>query len=159
MCHAFSPILTTVSNGTISANMVAIVAARASQASCSGTSADSARAVVVGSIVEVSMLVVFAACVRVITVADVTEATSSTSTDVLGHTLKLVVALLTTTENTTLGLELIHGHGGQSGCLVVSGSVVMNLVDGNSGVDNIGLDRLLLDDWLNGLVDVLLRCQ
>lgn len=29
--------------------------------------------------------------------------------------------------------------------------IVMNLVDGNGGVHNGGLDSLLLDDWLNGL--------
>jgi hypothetical protein len=37
---------------------------------------------------------------------------------------------------------------------VVGGLVVVDLVDGNSGVNNVGLDDLLLDNGLNGLVDV-----
>lgn len=38
---------------------------------------------------------------------------------------------------------------------MVSGSVVVNLVDGDSGVDNVRLDNLLVEDGLNSLVDVL----
>ena len=37
---------------------------------------------------------------------------------------------------------------------MVGSLVVVNLVDGNSGVDNVGLNGLLLDDRLDGLVDV-----
>ena len=37
--------------------------------------------------------------------------------------------------------------------------VVMNLMDRDSGVNNIWLDDLLLDNWLNGLMDVLYLCQ
>jgi hypothetical protein len=37
---------------------------------------------------------------------------------------------------------------------VVLGLVVMNFVDGDGGVDDGWLDSLLLDDWLDGLVDV-----
>ena len=88
-------------------------------------------------------------------VTDVAEATSGTATNVLGHTLELVVALLTAAENTALGLELVHGHGGKSSGLMVCSSVVVNLVNGNSGVNNVGLDNLLVDDRLDGLVDVL----
>jgi len=47
-----------------------------------------------------------------------------------------VVALLATSENTALLLEVAHGNGRQSGCGVVLGSVVVNLVDGDSGVND-----------------------
>jgi hypothetical protein len=92
------------------------------------------------------------------TVADVAETASSAAPDVLGHTLKLVVALLTTAENTSLGLELVHGHGGKGSGLMVSSGVVVNLVDRNSGVDNIGLDNLPVHNRLDSLVDVLQDC-
>jgi hypothetical protein len=38
---------------------------------------------------------------------------------------------------------------------MVSSLVVVNFVDGNSGMDNIGLDNLLVNNRLNGLVDML----
>jgi hypothetical protein len=37
---------------------------------------------------------------------------------------------------------------------VVLGFVVVNFVNGDSGVDNRGLDSLLLDDWLDCFVDI-----
>jgi hypothetical protein len=39
------------------------------------------------------------------------KATSCSCTDVLGHTLEGVVALLTACKGPALVLELIHGHG------------------------------------------------
>jgi len=79
---------------------------------------------------------------------------SADATNVLGDTLELVVALLTASQGSTLGLELLHSHGGQSSGLMVSGLVVVYLVNRNSGVDNAGLDGLLLNYWLDSLVDV-----
>jgi hypothetical protein len=89
------------------------------------------------------------------TVTDVAEATSCATSNVLGNTLKLIVALLAAAKDATLSLELVHGHGGQSSGLVVGGSVVVDLVNGDSGVYNIRLDNLLLDYGLDSLVDVL----
>jgi len=111
----------------------------------------------VGSVVKVTVLVVRAAGVRVLGVADVSEATSGAAADILRDTLKLVEALLTAAENTSLRLEFTHGHGRQSSGLVVGGCVVVNLVDGDSGVDNIWLDDLLVDNGLNGFVDVVVN--
>jgi hypothetical protein len=51
-------------------------------------------------------------------------------------------------------LELIHGHSRQSSGAVVGGLVVVNLMDRNGSVDNIRLDSLLLNNRLNGLMDV-----
>jgi hypothetical protein len=54
-------------------------------------------------------------------------------------------------------LELIHGHSGESCGAVVGSLVVVNLVNGNSGVNNVGLDGLLLDYGLDSLVDVVVN--
>lgn len=115
---------------------------------------------VVGGIVVVAMLVVFATdrCAIMVTIANVAEASSSAATNVLWHTLELVVALLAATKYTALVLELVHGHGRQSGRLMVGSSVVVNLVNGNGGVNNVRLNDLLLDDRLDSLVDVLRNC-
>ena len=80
---------------------------------------------------------------------------ASSTADVLGHTLELIVALLTAAESSSLGLELIHSHGRQSGSLMVSSLVVVNLVDRDGGVHYAGLDGLLLNNGLDGLVDML----
>jgi len=115
------------------------------------------QAAVVGGVVKITVLVVRGTGGRVIGVADVSETTSGAASDILRNTLKLVETLLTTAEHTSLGLELVHGHGRQSSGLVVGGCVVVNLVDGDSGVDNIWLDNLLVDDGLNSLVDVVVN--
>jgi len=131
-----------------------LVAASSGQARCSCAASGKATAVVVGGVVEVTVLVVFRASVTVLAIADVTEATSGATANVLGDTLELVVALLATAQDSTLGLELVHGHGGQSSSLVVGCSVVVDLMNGNSSVDNVGLDDLLVDNRLNSLVNV-----
>jgi hypothetical protein len=85
---------------------------------------------------------------------DSTEATSCASTDVLGDTLEGIVALLPTSESSTLSLEFLHGHGRKSRGAVVGGLVVVDFVNRNGGVYNVGLDSLLLNDRLDGLVNV-----
>jgi hypothetical protein len=50
--------------------------------------------------------------------------------------------------------KLLKALGGQSGGIVVDGSSVMRLVDGDRGVDNRGRDGLLVDDGLDVLVHV-----
>lgn len=92
----------------------------------------------------------------VLQAADGTEAASCAATNVLGHALELVVTLLTASQSTALGLELIHSHSRQGGGVVVSRLVMVNLMDRDSSVDNVRLNDLLLDDRLNGLVNVLL---
>lgn len=69
-------------------------------------------------------------------------------------TLEAISALLTTLERATLLLELGHGDGWESRSGVVLSLVVVNLVDRDGGVDNRWLDSLLLDDWLDVLVNV-----
>ena len=76
------------------------------------------------------------------------------ATDSAGLTLEAIVALLAAGQDTTLLLKVGHGDGGKSRGSVVLGGVVVNLVDGNGGVDNVRLDGLLVDDGLDGLVDV-----
>jgi len=130
---------------------LALVVGNASSANTS-----SACAVVVGaSRSEVTV----SGMVRVTSlVGQARNSTCSTSTaDVLGNTLKLIVTLLATVEGTALSLELFHGHGGESCGCVVGGLVVVDFVDRNSGVYNIGLDGLLLDYRLDSLVDVVVH--
>jgi len=68
-----------------------------------------------------------------------TGSTEST-TNRAGLTLEAIEALLTTSENTTLLLEVSHADNRESRGGVVLSSVVVNLVDGNSGVDDGRLD-------------------
>lgn len=71
-----------------------------------------------------------------------------------GLTLEAIVALLTASQDTTLLLKVGHGDGRKGRGGVVLSSVVVNLVDRDGGVDNVRLDGLLVDDGLDGLVDV-----
>lgn len=75
--------------------------------------------------------------------------------NVLRLAFEAIVALLAAPENTALLLELAHVDGWKLGCGVVLGGVVVNLVDGYGRVDDAGLDGLLLDYRLDGLVHVL----
>jgi len=56
-----------------------------------------------------------------------------------------VLALLTADERATLCLELGHGDCGEGRGGVVLGGVVVDLVDGDGGVGDVGLDGLC--DW------------
>lgn len=64
---------------------------------------------------------------------------------------KGVGALLAPRERAALALELVHGDGGEGGGGVMLGFVLVHLVDGDGGVDDGGLDGLLLDDGLDVL--------
>ena len=72
-------------------------------------------------------------------------------------TLETVVPLLTTSQNTTLLLEVLKADGWKSASGVVLSRVVVNLVNRNSGVSDVRLDGLLVDNWLDGLVDVVVN--
>ena len=51
-------------------------------------------------------------------------------------------------------LELIYGDSWESRSSVVLSLILVDFVDGSSGVSNWWLDNLLLGDWLNVLVNV-----
>jgi len=76
--------------------------------------------------------------------------------NVLGLTLESIILLLAAGERTTLLLELIDAKSGEFGSIVVCGGVVVYLVNGDSSVDDIGLNSLLVDNGLDGLVDVVM---
>jgi len=78
----------------------------------------------------------------------------SAAADLARLALETVVTLLTAAENTALLLEVVHADRGQRGGCMVLGGVVVNLMNGHSGVHNVGLDNLLVHDWLNGLMHV-----
>jgi len=71
-----------------------------------------------------------------------------------GLALETVVAFLTAGKDTTLSLELLKGDSGECRGGVVLGGVVVDLVDGDGGVDDVRLDGLLVHNGLDGLVDV-----
>jgi hypothetical protein len=64
----------------------------------------------------------------------------------LGLANETVLALLAAGEGTALLLELGHGNGGESRGSVVLSSVVVDLVDGDGGVGDVGLDGLCIWD-------------
>src|SRR4051794_2589708 len=66
----------------------------------------------------------------------------------------LHVDMVLATECTTLALELIHAHSREGGGAVVTGSFVVDFVDGDGSVDDLGLNGLFLNDGLDFLVDV-----
>lgn len=76
------------------------------------------------------------------------------ATNSAGLTLEAIVTLLAAGQDTTLLLKVGHGDGGKSRGSVVLGGIVVNLVNGDGGVDNVRLDGLLVDNGLDGLVDV-----
>ena len=61
---------------------------------------------------------------------------------------------LGTTQGTALVLEIVHADGRQVGSGVVAGSEMVDLMDRDGGVDDFGLDDLLLDQRLDGLIDM-----
>lgn len=76
------------------------------------------------------------------------------ASDGLGLALEGVGVLLAAGQVAALALEVLHGDGGQLGGAVVLGLVLVHLVDGDGGVDDGGLDGLLLHDGLDDLVHV-----
>jgi len=70
---------------------------------------------------------------------------------------KLAPALLATAQDATLLLKLVDVDRGKGGGAVVLSRVVVDFVDGHGGVDDLGLDDLLLDDRLDGLVNVVVH--
>jgi len=82
---------------------------------------------------------------------------SGSISDALWASLKGTGALSGTTKGTTLLLVLFHRDGGQGRGAVDASFVVVNLVDWHSGVDNLGLNGLLVQDGLDGLVDVMVN--
>lgn len=71
-----------------------------------------------------------------------------------GLALETVIALLTASEDTALVLEIAHANGRESRGGVVLGGIVVHLVNGDSRVNDVRLNGLLVDDWLDGLMDV-----
>lgn len=70
--------------------------------------------------------------------------------------LESIDTLLTSTKAAPLRAELIHADSRKSRGGVMLGLVVVNLMDGDGSVDDRWLDGLLLNDGLDGLVDVMM---
>jgi len=69
----------------------------------------------------------------------------------------VVVLCVVIAEGTTLLLELVDADGRQLGCAVVLGAQMVCLMYRDCGVDGSGLDSLLVDNWLNGLVNMMVH--
>ena len=74
--------------------------------------------------------------------------------DALGTAVKVAGALVVAAQDTTLLLELVNAHWRQGGGAVDLGGFVMDLMNRDGGVHDLGLDNFLLDDGLDSLVDV-----
>jgi len=86
--------------------------------------------------------------------ANSSKSTRGASTNVLWYAFESVVALLTTLKRSALAGELTHSHGWKRSRVMVGCLVVVYLVNGDSGVDDVGLDSLLLHNRLDSLMDV-----
>lgn len=73
------------------------------------------------------------------------------STYSFGLALEAIVALFTASESTSLFFEIGETDGWQGRCGMVFGFIFVDLMDGNCGVNDLRLDSLFLDDWLDGL--------
>ena len=65
--------------------------------------------------------------------------------------LKPIIAFLATCQTAALLLEVSHADGGQCGCGMVLGFVLVDFVNGDRGVDDGGLNGFFLYDGLDGL--------
>lgn len=68
-----------------------------------------------------------------------------------------VRSLITSGQGTALLLVVCHADSWELRCSMMLSGVMVNLMDRNCGVDNMWLDSLLVDDWLNGLVDMVVH--
>lgn len=85
-----------------------------------------------------------------------TVATKSTTNRLwLAH--ESIGTLLASSKGSSLSSELVHADSWEGGSSVVLSLVLVNLVDWDGGVDDGWLDSLLLDNWLNCLVDVVVN--
>lgn len=91
--------------------------------------------------------------IRVHNVLDALVVAVSTSLDV-GTALESVLLVLAASMRSAVLLELGHADSGQSGGSVVLSLIVMCLVNWDSGVHDVRLYGLLVDDGLVCLVDV-----
>lgn len=73
----------------------------------------------------------------------------------VGTALTFTMTGLVAGEGTADFLEFVHCHGGECLGVMVAGGVMVSLVDRDGGVDDFGLDDLLVDDWLNSLVHMM----
>lgn len=87
-------------------------------------------------------------------VATVVKTCGNSATDILGLALEPVVPLLAASEHAAALLEVVEGDGRKDGCFVVDCGVVVGFVDWDRGVDYAWLDGFLVDDGLDGFVDV-----
>lgn len=67
------------------------------------------------------------------------------------------VHMVLAAEGAAVALELVHGHGREGGGPVVAGRFVVDFVDRDSGVHDVRLNGFLLNNGLDGFVDVVMH--
>lgn len=86
-----------------------------------------------------------------------TGRSAQSSTDMLWLASESIRALASATKGTALALELVHADGGKGRGAVVLGGIVVDFVDGDRAVNDVGFDGLLVDDRLDVLVNVVVN--
>lgn len=87
--------------------------------------------------------------------ASTTVSSLESVVDIAGLALDVMEVLgAVVAEDTTLLLEFVDADGRQLGSAVVLSTEVVRLMNRDGGVDDLGLDSLLVDDRLDGLMDV-----
>jgi len=74
--------------------------------------------------------------------------------DALGTAVEGGTALVLAAQGAAVLLELVHADGRQGRRAMMLSRVVVDFVDGHRSVDDLGLDDFLVDDRLDGLVNV-----
>ena len=67
----------------------------------------------------------------------------------------LIMSFLVAHQGASLLLEVVHGHGWESACSMVLCLVMVDLMDWDGSVNHMRLNSLLLHNWLNGFVHVM----
>lgn len=87
--------------------------------------------------------------------ASTTVSSLESVVDIAGLALDVMEVLgAVVAEDTTLLLEFVDADGRQLGSAVVLSTEMVRLMNRDGGVDDLGLDSLLVDDRLDGLMDV-----
>jgi len=97
----------------------------------------------------IAMLIGKAAALGIVTTSDM-------FVEMRWVTLKLIDSFVTTMKCAALLLEFTHVYGWEGRCCMVLGGVEVLLVNWHGGVDYVWLDGLLVNDWLDSLVHVVM---
>ena len=127
-----------VATGAGSATTGAVIATGASSATTGTVIATGASSAATGAVIATSATCAGGSTADIVMTRGASgRRTSSQSTaNTSWLTLKSIIALFTASQTSTLLLEVSHADSGQSRCRVMLRFVCVNLMDGDSGVDD-----------------------